>query len=199
MKSSSFFSRSDYVATKVFLVLVAALYPLLVPLPRLLDWVDGRPLVVRGLAGGVGPLRDEPTPGIVTQYADWVVWTIEDPTVGQRAWALVPSVLTTLLVGLGAAILWRLVTTTQRGAPFDRRAVRQLRVLGVLVMVYGLVATFGQQAALLAVFWSESGPSLSFGLDFSALVPLVVGFVVLVVAECFRVGLRLREDVEGLV
>ena len=105
----------------------------------------------------------------------------------------------TVLLALGAVVLWRLVSVTQRGVPFDRRAVRQLRVLGVLVMAYGILRPVGAMMTWLVVFWSSPAPSVAFGLAVFDLFPFVVGSLVLVVAECFRIGLRLSDDTTGLV
>ena len=51
----------------------------------------------------------------------------------------------------------------------------------------------------LAVLWSVPEPLAAFSLDLSGLFPLVVSLLLLVLAEGFRVGSRLRDDVEGLV
>ena len=47
--------------------------------------------------------------------------------------------------------------------------------------------------------WSVPTNLVGFTLDLSGLFPLVVALLLLVLAEGFRVGLRLRDDVEGLV
>lgn len=200
MKSSTFFSRGDYLATKLALVAVAVAYPGLALVPRLLSWAGGQPLTLTGQsAAGPGPVLDEPTPGIEGRYTDQVTWTVADASAGQWLAALAPTLMTALLLVVGAVVLWRLVSTTQRGVPFDRRAVGQLRTLGVLLMAYGLVRPVGEVLVGLAVFWSGSSPSLAYSLDLFDLFPFVVGSLVLVVAECFRVGLRLSDDTTGLV
>lgn len=200
MKQKSFFSAGDYVATKVLLVLVALLYPALVLVPQLLDLAAGRPLVLRGPGpDGAAPVVGEPPDGVVGRYDDTVIWSIAEPSVGQRVVVLLPVVVTTAFLAVGLVVLWRLVSATRRGVPFDRSMVRRLRVLGVLLLAYGLLAFFAAPMVLLAVFWSVPGTPVALGVDVPALLPVVLGFVVLVLAESFRVGLRLSEDVEGLV
>jgi hypothetical protein len=200
MKSSTSFSRGDYLATKVLLVVTAVLVSALALLPGLLGWLRGRPLEVSGQdpAGAAGP-EVVGMPGVVGRRTGEVVWSVLDPSVGQRLVALLPAVLTAVVVVGAAVVLWRLVVTTQQGQPFDARAVRQLRVLGVLVLGYAVVATFAGPFVLLAVLWSVPAPLVSFTLDLSGLFPLVVGLLLLVLAEGFRVGDRLRADADGLV
>jgi hypothetical protein len=196
----SFFDRRDFAMTRVALVAVAALYPLLSLTPPLIGWVRGEPLALIGHTTTPGPPVDEaPTPGVEARYTDEVLWTIADPTVGQRLAALLPALLVTVLLGAGCLVLWRLVTVTQRGEPFDATAVRQLRALGLLVMAYGVLHPFLPSAVTLVVFWSERTPSVAATLELFSLFPFVVGTLILVVAEVFRIGLGLREDVEGLV
>lgn len=200
MKNPTSFSRGDYLATKVLLVVAAVLVSAVSLLPGLLAWVRGRPLQVTGQDPTGAPPPEVPgAPGVVGRRTGEVVWSVLDPSAAQRLVALVPAVLTALVVVGAAVVLWRLVVTTQQGRPFDRRAVRRLRVLGVLVLVYAVVATFADPFVLLAVLWSVQAPLVAFTLDLSGLLPLVLALVLLVLAESFRVGLRLRDDVEGLV
>jgi len=199
MKSTTFFSRGDYLATKVLLLLSAAAYVVVALVPGLVGWASGAALVVPGATSAPGPVIDEPTPGVVGRWTDQAEWTVGAPTAGQRLAALLPALVTAVLLVGALVILWRLVSTTQRGVPFDRRSVTQLRVLGVLVLAYGLLEVFGRPAVLLAVFWDGLGPSIAYSFDLTTAFPFVVGFLVLVLAESFRVGLGLRDDVEGLV
>ena len=200
MKPSTSFSRGDYLATKVLLVVTAVVVSTLSLLPGLVAWARGRPLQVTGQDPTAGPAPEVPgAPGVVGRRTNEVVWSVLDPSAGQRVVALVPAVITTVVVVVAAVVLWRLVVTTQRGRPFDGRAVRQLRVLGVLVLAYACVATFADPLVLLAVFWSVQAPLVGFTLDLSGLFPLVVALLLLVLAEGFRVGSRLHDDVEGLV
>ena len=197
---NSFFSRGDFRMTRVAMVAVAALYPLLSLTPPLVGWVRGAPLRMLGHTVTPGPAVDEaPMPGVTSRYTDEVLWTISDPTVGQRLAALLPVLLVTVLLGAGCVFLWRLVGATQRGEPFDATTVLLLRALGVLVMAYGLLHPFLPSIVMLLVFWDESAPSVAATLDLFNLFPFVVGTLILVVAECFRIGLGLREDVEGLI
>lgn len=199
MKPLTSFSRGDYLGTKVLLLLTPVVYVALAVVPPLLRWASGDPLLVQGGTSAPGPVIDEPTPGVVGRWTDAAEWAVADPTSGQRLVALLPALVVAVLLAAAVVILWRFVTTTQRGEPFDRRSVRQLQILGVLVLAYGLVDAFAPPAVLLAVFSSGSGPSIAYVFDLTTAFPFVVGFLVLVLSESFRVGLALRDDVEGLV
>lgn len=197
---TTWLSRGDYVATRTLLVALAVLYPVVVLGPRVVAWLRGRPLEVAGLTSdGPGPVVDRSSGGAVARYSDALVWSVVDPGTGQRLLTLLPGLLGTALVAAGAVVLWRLVATTERGEPFDRRAVGRLQVLGVLVLAFGLVEAVAGPLVALVVLWGEQVGSVAFRVDLAAAFPLLVGLLVLVLAEGFRVGLRLRDDVEGLV
>ncbi len=192
--------RSDYLGTQVLLLLCALGYPVVTLGPWLLAWAGGRPLAVRGLApGGAGPVVGDPSGAVVDRCTHAVVRTIAHPSVDQWLVALLPAVLTSVLLVAGVVVVRRLVLTTQHGEPFDRRAVRWLRVLGLLVLGFALVSAFGDAVTMLAVLGAADPPSIAFEVDTAALLPFLVGLLVLVLAEGFRVGLALRDDVEGLV
>jgi hypothetical protein len=196
---NTFFSRGDFIATRVAMVTAAALYPLLVLTPKLISWATGGPLVYVGRSAAAGPPLDEPTPGVEGRYSDEVVWRIADASAGQWIASLMPALLTTILLGGGCLLLWRLVVATQHEEPFTATAVRRVRAVGFLVLTYGVVRPFMEPLTTLAIFWSESEPSIAFALDFSLVFPIAVGFLILVVAECFRIGTQIRHDVDGLV
>jgi Protein of unknown function (DUF2975) len=196
----TFFSRGDFVATRVALVTAAALYPLLVLVPRLVGWATGKPAYYLGHTDAPGPVLDETTAsGVVGRYSDEVLWTIADPTVGQRLALLLPPLFATAMLAAGCVFLWRLVAAAQRGEPFTPVAVRQLQAVGLLVVAYGLVRPFLDPLVELLLFAPGGVPSVAFTLDFSLLLPIVAGTLVMVVAECFQIGTRMREDVDGLV
>lgn len=199
---NSFFGRDDYRMTRVALVVTAAIYPLLTLPWRIADWVRGGPLVhLSRLPGPGGPAVTDPPvrPGVEVRYSDEVVWTIADATAGQWLASLVPALVTSATVVLACVVSWRLATATQRGEPFTAAAVRRLRVVGIVLIAYGLVMPPLRGLLDFVILTPESGPGISYALDLSTLLPFVIGTMVLVLAESFRVGDRLRSDVEGLV
>lgn len=91
----------------------------------------------------------------------------------------------------------RLLARAGRGEPFVAGSVRLLRMLAVVILVYGVAIPF---LPALMMAWSASADGSVAGV-FSpfSLLPVVVGLLVAALAECFRVGTRLRDDVAGLV
>lgn len=199
---NSFFDRGDYRLTRLALILTAAIYPLSTVPWRLAEWFGGAPLAwVSRVPGPGGPAIVDPPvrAGVEVRYSDEVVWTIADATAGQWLASLVPAALTSALLALGCVVAWQLATATQRGEPFTAAAVRRLRVVGVSLLAYGLVLPPLRGLLDFLILTPENGPGVSFALDLTTLLPFVIGTVVLVLAESFRVGNRLRSDVEGLV
>ncbi|RZS60547.1 DUF2975 family protein [Xylanimonas ulmi] len=96
-------------------------------------------------------------------------------------------------------LLWRLVGSVATDDVFTRANVRRVALIGVLVAAGGSVLQLGE-------FWLDAGivaRSAANGIlqaTFSfSLMPLWVGFVFLTLAEVFRQGVLLRDDVAGLV
>ncbi len=91
-----------------------------------------------------------------------------------------------------------MVGDTSRGDAFVAANARRMSVLGLVIMAVTPATLLGDLARMplledprVAEFVEPSATLL--------LWPVVVGLIVGVVAEAFRQGTRLREDVEGLV
>lgn len=111
----------------------------------------------------------------------------------------------TLLLGLGlaaAALLLRpVLSSISSGRPFAEGNARRLGLLAAVVLVVGYVGPLLPQLATLLVLDRlalEPGQPFTWSLTFTFL-PLVMGALVLAVAEAFRRGEAITADVEGLV
>ena len=123
-----------------------------------------------------------------------------DPSAGQRLLDLVPGVLGAVLVVLACGCIVLLLRTVAAGDPFAPVNVVRLRVVAA-VLVLGV--------PVVDVLESVVGTVLLDGLDFGSLalpfrldipwVPMLAGLVVAMLAEAFKTGSRLRDDVDGLV
>jgi hypothetical protein len=104
-----------------------------------------------------------------------------------------------------AITLARLVADSRGESPFSLRNVSRLRRIGVLVLVGAPLASFGHWAVERWMLESSSmGDRVSLYRDeyhWSALPwwTMLVGAAVLVLADVWRRGVRMAEDVEGLV
>lgn len=99
-------------------------------------------------------------------------------------------------------LLLRIVRTLRAGDPFVAANARRLTVMGFLVAVGGIVLQAVRTAAEMAVIErvDRLAPGVVGGREFElSFLPVAAGLLLVGLAEVFRQGARLREDVEGLV
>ncbi len=149
------------------------------------------------------PMEQMQLPAAV-ERSEWLPVTVHlnDPSAGQIALAAGLDLTQIALIVVGLWLLWGLARSVRRGAPFDPANVRRLRGLGFLLVVGVPAAELVNWVLRLSLFnslpQSEFGDYASAGLE----VPggaLVAGLGVFILAEVFAHGLRLRDDVEGMV
>ena len=188
--------RSDRVAAAVILTVttvMTAATQVVVPLWR---WVTGRGIVVDYVGPVDAPRLD--VAGVAHDAEGTVRAVVPGPSASLRLLDLAPGVLVTVLVAVGCWMLWRTTADIVGGEAFGTRTVVRLRVLGVLVALGVPVLGVLRGVADLQVVASLDLPELTGVIDVRW-EALVAGFLVLVVAEAFRAGARMREDLEGLV
>ena len=161
------------------------------------DWVTGAPLTPGVVSTVTVPPLD--AAGIGYGPASYAV-DVVDPSAGHRLLDLVPGVLGSVLVVLACWCIVLLLRTVAAGDPFDPVNVVRLRVVAA-VLVLGVPVVDVLQSLVNAVLLG--------GLDLGALelpfrldipwVPMLAGLVVAMLAEAFKAGSRLRDDVDGLV
>lgn len=129
--------------------------------------------------------------------------TLTGATTGQVLLVAAPLVLGTAVVTGAAYCLLLVVRSLRTGTPFHRRNARRLMTAALIVLFGGVVAgmadTFGTMALAM-----DGQERLGDGspLVASAALPLAfvgIGLLLLCLAEFFRRGTQLAEDVEGLV
>jgi hypothetical protein len=105
------------------------------------------------------------------------------------------------VLGLAALLIGQLLQAVGEGRPFERRNPRRLRQLALLVAAGGLggqlLGMVASSAVLRHVGMAENGPVLP-AAQFD-LGPLIWAGLLLVIAEAFRRGRELSDDVAGLV
>jgi hypothetical protein len=114
-----------------------------------------------------------------------------------------PTMVTGLLLAVGAWLLRRILLDAASGRPFAPRTPDRIRGLAVLVLTGTLLPGAVASGATIAVVEHldvlDATPGLGFEILQLEALPLVVVGVLLVVAQVFRSGQQLTEDVEGLV
>lgn len=167
-------------------------------LAPLLGWARGAGLPLDYVGPVQVPALD--TAGVAHGDLGSVGATLGDPSAGQRLLDLAPGLVLTLVVSVACWIVLGVLRDVASGDTFRPRNVTRLRLLAALVAIGLPVAWFARASADLALL-----SSLDLGDGFSGVVldlpwaPVVAGMVIALVAEAFRAGSRLREDVEGLV
>jgi hypothetical protein len=125
---------------------------------------------------------------------------VRDPGVGQRLLGLAPGVLYLAIVLVTCWAVWRLMRSVAAGDPFQPANVTRLRAVAAALVLGTSVAFFLEMAARGALTTTIDSGDLSPGVWISVpCLPLVTGMVAALLAEAFKAGSRLREDVQGLV
>ena len=193
------FDRSDYLVTKILLaivVLVSLLFDLVAPV---VDAVRNAPLPVSyttKVSSGVLLPRGATHDGEVTMEP-----LLNGATLGERLVQATPGLLGGAVSIAVATLLFQLLRTTQAGDPFTRRNVRRINTMALVVGIGGSLAHLAQGIADNAMYTTGRLPrpdTLFFEMTLP-LTPLVVMMVIFLIGETFRRGVKLRDDLEGLV
>lgn len=196
-------TKHDWALTNVVLAIVAviAAFPFVSDVIR---WISGEPLQI--VTGAVVPPPDVQDaalePGVSGVYTGEAIFTIENASAGQWLYSLlVPAI--TLVVAL--VCLWQvvqLVRFARADDPFHPRAQMAVRIVGLLLFVYGLFTPLISvlMTAMITTDMRGGELNMAFQMDAAHGWPLVVGLVVGAVGEAvFGRGRVLAEDAEGLV
>jgi hypothetical protein len=144
---------------------------------------------------GLPPVDAQPVgvsiPGTVT-----VVFN--EPDRGQQLVSEVPEVLLVAVAFSVMVLLLRVVLAALAGEVFVPANARRLLTIALLMVGGGVLVPASQFAATTWLLRSERLTNVDAPIDFP-LLPVWGGLILLFFAEVFRRGVRLRQDVEGLV
>lgn len=194
-------NRHDYAITRVVLTLAVVALPLFgIGLP-VLDWVRGEPYtqeVTVETDAALPAQLAEPRPGAQLDWNGGAVVTLDEPPTSVRVTSLLAASVLIAVVVACLLILLSLVRAAQGGRPFTPRAVRGLWAMGALVLGASVVVPILTGLTQTEVMRAASGTHLGLGAQFSFLWP-GVALLLWLLAEVFRMGERLSDDVDGLV
>jgi DUF2975 family protein len=127
-----------------------------------------------------------------------VIVNIEDPSALQVGLSTILDLIP-WVIGISALLILRaIVGSIKDGDPFGRANVARLRKLGIILLVFPLVAIVMSilLGGILDTTPHAGSVSNAFTIDPG---PVAAGLGVLVLAEVFAQGVRMREDIEGTV
>lgn len=96
-------------------------------------------------------------------------------------------------------LLWRIVGTVARGEVFIRENARRMLAIGLVVAVGGSLAQVLRYLGWVDMIEHSAAAGVVKAEWSFSFLPLLVGAVILLLAEVFRQGVRMRADVEGFV
>lgn len=196
-------SKQDWSLTN-FVLVVVLLVSAAPFISGLIDWISGSPLQIETGAVVEAPLVVDPqlNPGVTGVYTGAAVFTIGNASLAQWLYSLVVP-LVTLIVA--AVCLWqvrRLIHAARRDDPFNTRAQLAVRVIGMLLFIYGLFTPLVETLMMAMITTQMRGGEFSLMLNFNVAQgwPILVGLVVGVIGEAvFGRGRQLVEETEGLI
>ncbi|NMM32880.1 MAG: DUF2975 domain-containing protein [Phycicoccus sp.] len=193
------FSRADFIATEIFLgiaVAGAVLFGLAGPL---LDAVTGTPLEMSyttAVNGGIELPRGATHNGKATMPL-----LLNDATFVERLGQALPGLMVAVMTIAIAWLILHLLRSTQAQEPFTTANVKRINTIALAIGLGGMLWQLATAFADNAIYTTGRVPDLDY-LPFEATFspfPLFAMFVIALIAEAFRRGVILRNDVEGLV
>ena len=167
----------------------------------LLTWRNGDALSWDGetdhsrVAPGLRTVR-----GAAAYWEGQVHVEIYHPSAGLRLLSWLPEAIVAVAVIVTGFLLLRLLYETQAGRPFFASSASRLRAISLVVGVAAVAVPISWSVANRAILEAAARGQTGGHVHFAQMATwLVVALVVRVVAEAFRIGTRLQEDVEGLV
>ncbi len=140
----------------------------------------------------------QPADGVRVSVESGVHVKILDASASAWLASMMPGVIATVSVVIVVLLLGRLVQRIQLGSPFVGESLRALRTIALTMFLGSWTAAFAATVAEKII--SAEALTDSFSFTFEAPIALTLAaLLVLALAEAFAQGIRLQDDVEGLV
>lgn len=190
------FDRWDGMALRGMLWLIVVLGVGANVVQPVVAWLRGESLSVSYPGEITVPELDR----VGTAYGDGVydVW-LDDPTWWQRVVDLAPGVLMSVLIVAVVVLLQKVLRHVVAGEPFATGQVTRLRLVALLLLGAPAISSAEFVAGgMLLGSMDLGGMNIIAAIDLPWLM-IAVGMVVALLAEAFKSGAALRDDVSGLV
>lgn len=194
------FDRTDFLLTRLMIAAVGVGVPLVSVGAPLVRWATGRALhwQVSGPDATTVPVDLATRAGVDARGTDSLGLRIDGAGTGTWLATLLPGIALSVSVVLGAWLLLRLVQSIELGQPFVAASAQALRLLSMIVLVGSLAVALCTGVADAVVTQRALRDVVSFGFTVP-FVAVIAAFLILALAEAFAQGVRLQDDVEGLV
>lgn len=150
-----------------------------------------------GVEDGVGSVVGDQIAGYHLDVRSATL-VFEDPSFLQRLATMLPTLIVAGTVGTVAVLLWLVSKSLREGELFTHENVGRLKSCANTVLVGGLVAAGSEIAVSLWFLGSADDLPVELAAT-GSLVALPIALALAGLAEIFRRGAALRDDVEGLV
>ena len=194
-------TRSDYVISRVVLIAIAIAVPVASVGVVLWDWARGNPMTAPVRVDDTAPLPESLLTARSGARLEWdgtALAHLADPGTGVRVSALLAALVVAAVAVLSCLVLLRLLRQAQAGEPFGPGVQRGLRMLALLMLAAGLLWPTLSAFAAAEVIRAATDASVSPSLEIN-FIWVGVALLLLFLAEVFRIGARMADDVEGLV
>ena len=191
------FDRADRLGLTILLWVLVGLSTIGGVVVPLVEWVTGRAIPVPFTNEVTVPELDR----VGTPYGrgEYPV-DVAEPTVVDRLVTLLPGLVLVTLAVAAALIIQRIARDVGRGPPFAASQVPRLRVLALLFLAGAPGWTIVDLVAKGALLAGEDLGGLPAGVTFELPIgPMVVGLVLALLAEAFKYGDHLRDELEGVI
>ena len=195
------FSRVDYLIFRIILVVTMVASGGVGLVTPLYAWAADRPInatFARNIDAVAGHL---PT-GVSAQNPVEIAVAVNDPSAAERVVDALPNLLIAAIIIIVSWFVLRLLDDLRRGKPFSASNFRRVRKVAALVGIGAIVVSFFDSVSNAQLLINRVPANPDMEVVFSMSVPiawLAAMLLLLVVAEAFRRGTELQDDVEGLV
>lgn len=200
------FDRWDFLGTRVVLGVIALGATGIGVVAPVVQWLRGEPLTWQLQTGTTDEVVTDQLaarPGVDLTWPGTVGVTIDDAGTGTWLASIIPGVLLATATVIVVVALLRLLSSIEAQRPFAYAAVRSLRVIGATLLGASVLVTLAGSFANVAVLDAAvdlQGDVTTFIFDFGdAFLVAAAGLVCAALAEAFAHGIKLADDVEGLV